>query len=122
MASQISSGRRDKAARLYVHISLGYVKIEVLSSEEVVRSSNLFVIIFIYIFFYFFPDAAAQGVLPDQIIFTEVAMKQEHIKRSALADLFLDTYAFLNLPVFGLDNLRLVHTCSNFMLILLNVK
>ncbi|KAI3470078.1 hypothetical protein Pfo_026741 [Paulownia fortunei] len=35
--------------------------------------------------------AAAQGVQPDQIIFTDVAMKQEHIKRSALADLFLDT-------------------------------
>ncbi|KAJ4946666.1 hypothetical protein NE237_005541 [Protea cynaroides] len=35
--------------------------------------------------------AAAQGVRPDQIIFTDVAMKNEHIKRSALADLFLDT-------------------------------
>ncbi|XP_022848769.1 probable UDP-N-acetylglucosamine--peptide N-acetylglucosaminyltransferase SEC [Olea europaea var. sylvestris] len=35
--------------------------------------------------------AAAQGVRPDQIIFTDVAMKQEHIRRSALADLFLDT-------------------------------
>lgn len=35
--------------------------------------------------------AAAQGVKPDQIIFTDVAMKQEHIRRSALADLFLDT-------------------------------
>ncbi|CAI0385297.1 unnamed protein product [Linum tenue] len=35
--------------------------------------------------------AAAQGVQPDQIIFTDVAMKQEHIRRSALADLFLDT-------------------------------
>ncbi|XP_038726092.1 probable UDP-N-acetylglucosamine--peptide N-acetylglucosaminyltransferase SEC [Tripterygium wilfordii] len=35
--------------------------------------------------------AAAQGVQPDQIIFTDVAMKREHIKRSALADLFLDT-------------------------------
>ncbi|KAK9735636.1 hypothetical protein RND81_04G216800 [Saponaria officinalis] len=35
--------------------------------------------------------AAAQGVRPDQIIFTEVAVKNEHIKRSALADLFLDT-------------------------------
>lgn len=38
------------------------------------------------------PDAAAQGVQPDQIIFTDVAMKSEHIKRSALADLFLDSY------------------------------
>lgn len=37
------------------------------------------------------PDAAAQGVQPDQIIFTDVAMKSEHIKRSALADLFLDS-------------------------------
>ncbi|KAJ6422697.1 hypothetical protein OIU84_027630 [Salix udensis] len=35
--------------------------------------------------------AVAQGVHPDQIIFTDVAMKQEHIRRSALADLFLDT-------------------------------
>lgn len=35
--------------------------------------------------------AAAQGVQPDQIIFTDVAMKQEHIRRSGLADLFLDT-------------------------------
>ncbi|XP_044499771.1 probable UDP-N-acetylglucosamine--peptide N-acetylglucosaminyltransferase SEC [Mangifera indica] len=35
--------------------------------------------------------AIAQGVQPDQIIFTDVAMKNEHIRRSALADLFLDT-------------------------------
>ncbi|CAN0903308.1 Probable UDP-N-acetylglucosamine--peptide N-acetylglucosaminyltransferase SEC [Linum grandiflorum] len=35
--------------------------------------------------------AVSQGVHPDQIIFTDVAMKQEHIRRSALADLFLDT-------------------------------
>ncbi|KAK9288296.1 hypothetical protein L1049_016747 [Liquidambar formosana] len=35
--------------------------------------------------------AAARGVHPDQIIFTDVAMKNEHIRRSALADLFLDT-------------------------------
>jgi len=35
--------------------------------------------------------AAARGVRPDQIIFTDVAMKTEHIRRSALADLFLDT-------------------------------
>ncbi|KAJ0988939.1 hypothetical protein J5N97_007295 [Dioscorea zingiberensis] len=35
--------------------------------------------------------AAVQGVRPDQIIFTDVAMKNEHIRRSALADLFLDT-------------------------------
>uniref|UniRef100_A0A2P2LLI2 protein O-GlcNAc transferase n=5 Tax=Rhizophora mucronata TaxID=61149 RepID=A0A2P2LLI2_RHIMU len=35
--------------------------------------------------------AAVNGVQPDQIIFTDVAMKSEHIRRSALADLFLDT-------------------------------
>ncbi|PON95534.1 N-terminal acetyltransferase A, auxiliary subunit [Trema orientale] len=35
--------------------------------------------------------AAQRGVQPDQIIFTDVAMKGEHIRRSALADLFLDT-------------------------------
>lgn len=35
--------------------------------------------------------AVAQGVQADQIIFTDVAMKGEHIRRSALADLFLDT-------------------------------
>ncbi|KAF2542273.1 hypothetical protein F2Q68_00033222 [Brassica cretica] len=36
-------------------------------------------------------DAAAQGVHPDQIIFTDVAMKNEHIRRSVLADVILDT-------------------------------
>ncbi|XP_024526762.1 probable UDP-N-acetylglucosamine--peptide N-acetylglucosaminyltransferase SEC [Selaginella moellendorffii] len=35
--------------------------------------------------------AVAQGVGPGQIIFTDVAAKNEHIRRSALADLFLDT-------------------------------
>ncbi|KAB1213493.1 putative UDP-N-acetylglucosamine--peptide N-acetylglucosaminyltransferase SEC [Morella rubra] len=35
--------------------------------------------------------AAQHGVQSDQIIFTDVAMKNEHIRRSALADLFLDT-------------------------------
>lgn len=39
----------------------------------------------------YFADAAAQGVRPEQIVFTDVAMKNEHIRRSALADLFLDT-------------------------------
>eukprot|EP00271_Cylindrocystis_brebissonii_P018972 TRINITY_DN555_c1_g1_i1.p1 TRINITY_DN555_c1_g1~~TRINITY_DN555_c1_g1_i1.p1 ORF type:complete len:434 (+),score=67.76 TRINITY_DN555_c1_g1_i1:232-1533(+) len=34
---------------------------------------------------------ATQGVHADQIIFTNVAGKKEHIKRSVLADLFLDT-------------------------------
>lgn len=41
------------------------------------------------------PGAVAYGVQPDQIIFTDVAMKQEHIRRSSLADLFLDTYVFI---------------------------
>ncbi|KAI7732060.1 hypothetical protein M8C21_013748, partial [Ambrosia artemisiifolia] len=36
-------------------------------------------------------DAAAYGVQPDQIIFTDVAMKNEHIRRGSLADLCLDT-------------------------------
>lgn len=36
-------------------------------------------------------EAAAQGVAPDRIIFTDVANKPEHIRRSALADVFLDT-------------------------------
>jgi hypothetical protein len=40
--------------------------------------------------------AAAQGVRPEQIIFTDVAAKNEHIRRSALADLFLDTYVHHN--------------------------
>lgn len=35
--------------------------------------------------------AVAQGVQPGQIIFTDVAAKNEHIRRSVLADLFLDT-------------------------------
>ncbi|KAK1412024.1 hypothetical protein QVD17_32961 [Tagetes erecta] len=35
--------------------------------------------------------AAAQGVKPDQIIFTDVATKNEHIRRCSLADLCLDT-------------------------------
>ncbi|XP_062086486.1 uncharacterized protein LOC133792593 [Humulus lupulus] len=47
-------------------------------------------------------DAVQRGVQPDQIIFTDVAMKGEHIKRSALADLFLDTCQYLYLCL-GLD-------------------
>lgn len=35
--------------------------------------------------------ALSQGVQPEQIIFTDVAAKNEHIRRSSLADLFLDT-------------------------------
>eukprot|EP00850_Spirogloea_muscicola_P021471 SM000250S08729 [mRNA] locus=s250:111942:120200:- [translate_table: standard] len=35
--------------------------------------------------------AQKRGVRSDQIIFTDVAAKNEHIRRSALADLFLDT-------------------------------
>ncbi|XP_055804796.1 probable UDP-N-acetylglucosamine--peptide N-acetylglucosaminyltransferase SEC [Solanum dulcamara] len=41
--------------------------------------------------------AAAQGVQPDQIIFIDVAMKQEHIRRSSLADLCFDTLEYYNL-------------------------
>ncbi|KAE8720235.1 putative UDP-N-acetylglucosamine--peptide N-acetylglucosaminyltransferase SEC [Hibiscus syriacus] len=40
---------------------------------------------------FIFAYAVAQGVQPEQIIFTDVAMKHEHIRRSALADLCLDT-------------------------------
>lgn len=36
-------------------------------------------------------DANLKGVRADQIIFTDVAAKNEHIRRSTLADLFLDT-------------------------------
>lgn len=35
--------------------------------------------------------AISQGVEPEQIIFTDVAAKNEHIRRSSLADLFLDS-------------------------------
>ncbi|KAG2593799.1 hypothetical protein PVAP13_5NG012636, partial [Panicum virgatum] len=35
--------------------------------------------------------AISKGVRADQIIFTDVAAKNEHIRRSSLADLFLDT-------------------------------
>eukprot|EP00981_Chlorochromonas_danica_P001352 scaffold289_cov169-Ochromonas_danica.AAC.13 len=38
-------------------------------------------------------EAAAQGVREDQIIFTDVAPRAEHIMRGYLADLFLDTSA-----------------------------
>lgn len=36
-------------------------------------------------------QAAARGVEPERIIFTEVASKPQHIRRSGLADVFLDT-------------------------------
>lgn len=36
-------------------------------------------------------QAAAQGVNPSRIIFTDVAHKDLHIRRSGLADVFLDT-------------------------------
>lgn len=69
------------------------------------------------------PDAAAQGVQPDQIIFTDVAMKQEHIRRSALADLFLDTYVVSGLLCIKRKPLRRITYLiklslyfSNFML------
>ncbi|KAL5760514.1 hypothetical protein ACOSQ2_019352 [Xanthoceras sorbifolium] len=35
--------------------------------------------------------SAHQGVQPEQIIFTDVAMEHEYIRHSALADLFLDS-------------------------------
>lgn len=35
--------------------------------------------------------AAAHGIDPSRIIFTDVAQKEEHIRRSRLADIFLDT-------------------------------
>ena len=36
-------------------------------------------------------EAAARGVDPGRIIFTDVAAKPVHIRRSGLADVFLDT-------------------------------
>ena len=36
-------------------------------------------------------EAAARGVDPQRIIFTDVAAKPLHIRRSGLADVFLDT-------------------------------
>ena len=36
-------------------------------------------------------QAAARGVEAERIIFTEVASKPQHIRRSGLADVFLDT-------------------------------
>ena len=36
-------------------------------------------------------EAAARGVDPARIIFTDVAAKPVHIRRSGLADVFLDT-------------------------------
>ena len=35
--------------------------------------------------------AANHGIPSERIIFTDVAQKEEHIRRSALADVFLDT-------------------------------
>lgn len=37
--------------------------------------------------------ALLRGVLPSQIIFSDVAPREEHVKRGFLADLFLDTPA-----------------------------
>ncbi|CAE5965968.1 unnamed protein product [Arabidopsis arenosa] len=39
--------------------------------------------------------AAAQGIQSDQFFFTDVAMKSEHIRRSVLADVILDTFGNL---------------------------
>lgn len=36
-------------------------------------------------------EAAARGIDPSRIIFTDVAAKNSHIRRSGLADVFLDT-------------------------------
>lgn len=56
------------------------------------RSFQIFVLLIVcFLIHEPLSDAAAQGVQPDQIIFTDVAMKNEHIRRSSLADLFLDT-------------------------------
>lgn len=64
-----------------------------------VETSNIFItcIMFVHV------DAAAQGVKPDQIIFTDVATKNEHIRRCALADLCLDTYSPLHLYIYNLS-------------------
>lgn len=51
-------------------------------------SSQYFLTVLYYVII---SDAAARGVQPEQIIFTDVAMKGEHIRRSSLADLCLDT-------------------------------
>lgn len=54
------------------------------------------IILFLYICqFSFVVDASQKGVQPDQLIFSDIAMKNEHIRRSALADLFLDTWVIL---------------------------
>lgn len=36
-------------------------------------------------------EAAARGIDPNRIIFTDVAAKPIHIRRSGIADVFLDT-------------------------------
>lgn len=60
-------------------------------------------------------DAVAQGVQPEQIIFTDVAMKNEHIKRSALAYLFLDTLVIIFLHFY--DDPLLVYVNYFFCLV-----
>lgn len=49
-------------------------------------------------------EAAARGIAPERIIFTDVAGKEMHIKRSGLADLFLDT-PLCNAHTTGCDTL-----------------
>ncbi|KAK3252722.1 hypothetical protein CYMTET_38002 [Cymbomonas tetramitiformis] len=49
-------------------------------------------------------EAAARGIDPDRIIFTDVADKDVHIKRSGIADLFLDT-PMCNAHTTGCDTL-----------------
>ena len=59
-------------------------------------------------------DARRQGVRDDQIVFTDVAMKNEHIRRGALADLFLDTWVFVFFSSFlsPMTNLLREYTCK----------
>jgi hypothetical protein len=56
------------------------------------RFLGSFILVVILILCLAFAVAIAQGVRPEQIIFTDVAAKNEHIRRSSLADLFLDSY------------------------------
>mmetsp|Transcript_31787 Transcript_31787/g.59752 ORF Transcript_31787/g.59752 Transcript_31787/m.59752 type:complete len:980 (-) Transcript_31787:480-3419(-) len=49
-------------------------------------------------------EAAARGVAPERIIFTDVAPKEVHVRRSGLADVFLDT-PLCNAHTTGCDTL-----------------
>lgn len=96
MASQVSGCRRDQASCPYViyfDIILRIYFFYEMNERCLSGRHQLNMLLYCL-------GAAAQGVQPDQIIFTDVAMKQEHIRRSALADLFLDTYVLSNLILF----------------------